>query len=470
MRQQICRLLLVGASCLLLCSGCVKRTRGGGGTAGLVKNEQTTTADVQASNTDASKYSSDMVIVLEVDETNKQLSVKSIRGKGIYVLKYSGGTRIRNRFGTEMLMKDLAPGEIAEVSYTPGTQKTAEIKESENAWENNTVVKWSMDTDKHIITIGGEKYTYDDEIAVFSDGKQVDIQTLNTVDTLIAKGVDKKIYSLSVKTGHGYIRVIDAMDLKDGLIEVGTTLMTVITDDMLLVAPEGTYTLTASKDGVGGSTEVTVKKNDEVTVSLAPFQGEVQREGTVKFNIKPAGVQYQVFIDGKVTDGSDKITLSYGRHKLVITSDQYVDYTENIVVASVYMNKTVDLSAREDTTFAETTTQETTAVSETTASNDSTSQETTTAQGVRTDKREDGVESVLTANANNKVIIRGPAGAEVYMDGISLGVAPMTIDKPSGTHIFVLRQEGYVTTAYSYTFDNTADDVYLKFPDMEESS
>lgn len=54
------------------------------------------------------------------------------------------------------------------------------------------------------------------------------------------------------------------------------------------------------------------------------------------------------------------------------------------------------------------------------------------------------------------------------MDGIYKGKAPVTFAKSAGDHIFVLRADGYVTTAYSYTFDSTDTDVYIKFPDLKE--
>jgi hypothetical protein len=391
--------------------------------------------------------------------------MSSLGDRGIYVLNYTGGTSVQNRFGTEILMEDILPGEIATVQYIAGTQRLVSLKESEDAWENTTVVKWNIDYDKNIMQIGGENYTFDDSLIVISDNRQIDVHELNTVDTLIVKGIDNKVCSINVRTGHGYIKVTNALDLVDGLIEVGTNIMTVISEDMIIVAPEGTYTLTASKSGLGGSMEVEVKKNEETTVSLAGFQGEVEREGSVKFNIQPANVQYNVFIDGTAVDVSQAVSLSYGKHELVITSDQYTDYSESLVITSIYMNKTIDLSQSDSDSDSET---ETTTASEeetTTSSGTDGTDEGTTAS----DEREDGVETTKAGTNNDYVVISGPAGAEIYMDGLYLGTAPLSFAKSAGSHIFVLRQDGYETTAYSYTFDSGTEDVYIKFPDMVES-
>lgn len=459
--------LFLFLSCLLLFSGCVKRTGSSKGTAGLYKDKQET--ETEEANANKQAGTSDIVVVTYIDMQTSQLTVQSVQDGSLYTLNYNGGTSIKNRFGTEILVQDLQQGEIAEVSFTIGKQKLLSIKETDTAWENNTVSKWSIDYDAKIISIGSDKYSYDDNLVVLSNGKKIDVHQLHSVDSLIVKGIDKQIYSINVKVGHGYIKVTDEMNLLGGLIEVGTNIMTVISENMIIVAPEGNYTLTASKNGVGGSVEIVVNRNDETMVSLASFQGEVERQGNVKFNIQPEGTQYNVFIDSDAVDVTEAVPLSYGKHKLVITSDKYTDYTEEIVVSSIYMNKTIDLSNSAGT-------QETTSSEETTknSSTETTTQETTTKKNdgdsdKETERREDGVETSTGDSDNNYIVVSGPANAEIYMDGIYKGKAPVTFQKASGSHIFVVRAEGYTTTAYSYTFDSTTRDVYIKFPDLEKS-
>jgi len=463
------RILFLFLSCLLVFSGCVKRSGGSRkGTAGLYKGQQETTTEAE----DTKTGTTDIVVVTDIDTKTSQITVQSVKDGSPYTLNYNGGTRIQNRFGTEMLIQDLQQGEIAEVNFTSGKQKLLSIKEADTAWENTTVSKWSVDYDARLISIGSDRYSYDDNLIVFSNGKKIDIHQLHSVDSLIVKGIDKQIYSIDVKVGHGYIKITGETNLLGGLIEVGTKIMTVISEDMIIVAPEGTYTLTASKDGVGGSMEITVHRDDETSVSLAGFQGEVERQGNVKFNIQPAGTQYNVFIDGDAVDAAEPVPLSYGKHKLVVTSDKYTDYTEEIVVSSIYMNKTIDLSKSvqaQETTSAETETsskqQETTAKERGT-----TLKETESTSNGETQRREDGVETSTGDSENNYIVVTGPQNAEIYMDGIYKGKAPVTFPKASGSHIFVIRAEGYTTTAYSYTFDSTAKDVYIKFPDLEQSS
>jgi hypothetical protein len=448
---------------LALC-GCVKRSGSGGrGTAGLYKNQETTIEATGTDTIDSRANKTDTVVVLTIDSANSELTVKSIKDASLYTLNYNGGTSIQNRYGTEVLMEDIEPGEVADVSLVTGSQKLLTFRESADAWENTSVSKWSIDYDKQIMTIGSDRYSYDENLIILSEGRQIDIHELNSVDSLVVKGMDKKLSSINVKTGHGYIKITDETNLLGGLIEVGTNIMTVITEDMIIVAPEGEYTLTASKNGVGGSTTVTVARNDETTVSLSAFQGEVERVGSVKLNVKPEGVSYNVFIDNKAVDDAEVITLTYGTHTLVVTSDTYTDYTEDIIISSIYMNKTIDLSTMEETTTAS---EETTTNKETSSTEETTTEEETTTASSSGSISEDGVVSATAETDNNVIVVSGPSGAEVYFDGVLKGTAPVTFGKVSGSHIFVLRKDGYTTKAYSYVFDETSKDVYIKFPEL----
>lgn len=448
-------------SVLFLCTGCVKRTSSGGrGTAGLNKKTEETTTEVETTVNRANAQ--DMFIVTGINLMESKVTLTNMSDGSIQVLSYSGGTSIQNRFGTEILMQDVALGEIVDVSYISGTQKLISMKESEAAWENTTVTNWSVDYEKQMIRIGSEQFSYGKDLKIFSGAEEIDIHELHIIDALIVKGIDKKIYSISVSTGHGYVKIINETNMIGGLVEIGTDIMTAITEDMIIVAPEGSYTLTASKEGVGGSKEIHVMRGKETIVSISEFQGELKRQGSLRLNVIPEGVQFSVFIDGKPVDINNDIELSYGVHRIVITSDKYVDYEESVIISSVYTNKTIDLSVdeEEETTGKETETgsqeEETTTVG---------SEEETT----ETSGNESEMEVTLTKTYNNLVVISGPEDAEVYLDGVSIGTAPMTFAKKSGQHIFVLRQDGYETEAYTYIFDSTTEDVYIKFPEMKES-
>ncbi len=407
--------------CLVAMTGCVKRKKAPSGNANV---ETDTTIK------DNVRYNAqDTAIITEIDSKNSQISVVSVSDKDKkYILNYNKGTSIKNKYGSEIMMSDMYVGEIVDVFYVAGTQKLINMQASLKMWENDSVTRWNIDYDSSVMTIGDNNYKYSEDLFIESNGKKIKIDSISSVDTLMVKGIDSQIYSIVVKTGHGYIRLTDSTNLVGGIVQIGNKLMTEITKDMVIVAPEGEYTLTASKDGKGGSTNVNVKRDDEVTVSLSGFHGEIEKNGSVKFTIKPEEASINLFIDGKEVNENDVIDLSYGVHDILITSDSYVDYKEKITINSLYINKTIDLSKVE--------------------------KETETTSG---------------SSEEAKVTISKPVGASLYLDGIYMGSIPHTFEKEAGTHVVILRQSGYDTVVYNIELSDDSKDVNLSFPNMEKS-
>ena len=432
----ICLTLIL---CIITYTGCVKRDG--------QRSERKTTAEAETEADNVRYNTEDTVVVTDINTEKFQISVQSTEGdRKIYILNYNSGTSIKNKYGTEVLISRIEVGEIVEVYYVAGTQKLIAMKESGEAWENNSVTNWDMDYDRMIMSIGTDNYKYDENIFIKSGKKTIDIKNISSVDTLVVRGIGSQIYSITVKNGHGYIRLTDTINMVGGIVEVGK-IMTVITEDMVIVAPEGEYTLTASKNGKGGSVAVKVERDDEVTVSLSGFEGEIEKNGAVKFNVLPEEAAVNVFIDGEEVDITEAVDLSYGVHKLTITSDTYTDYTEEFTVSSIYMNKTVDISASGET--------------ESTSDSDSDSDTDTESE---TKENEENSEE-----ANNQVTINKPEGASVYLDGIFKGTVPLTITKESGSHTLILRKTGYESVVYNVEFSDDESNVSLSFPELEES-
>lgn len=444
-----CHLIILAlAMCLLLTAGCVKRDK-----SNKINSEKLTTQGETTTKENVRYNTQDTAIITDIDTDNSRISVRGVGSNGkLYILNYTGGTSIKSKYGNEMLISQLQIGQIFNVYFIAGTQKLIAMEESSDIWENDYVTTWDIDYDLKLMTIGGERYQYDDSTYIYSGKKTIDIRNISGVDSLIVRGRDKQIYSIVVKTGHGYIRLTDTANMVGGMVDVGGKIMTLITEDMVIVAPEGEYTLWAAKDGRGGETKVKVNRDDEVTVSLSGFYGEIEKNGALKLTVLPEGTRYSVSIDGKEMAATDIFDLSYGTHKLLITSGDYEDYTETITIKSIYTTKTIDLANPEGTTTSS-------SVQTTTGANE----QTTTKSNSETD-------TTTSQTGSSKVTINKPEGASVYIDGMFKGTIPFTTTKEPGTHSVILRQTGYQSVVYNVEFSNDTSDVNISFPAMEKSN
>ena len=422
----------------VLAAGCKKggNTTNGREVGGIsVTTKETTTEYVRYSATN-------QAIIVSIDLTKQEVTFINVGGIDKYTLTYNGGTKIRSKNGTELTMAQMEAGQIVDIYYVGGTQRLMEMCESSTAWKNDSVVKWKVDYDKKRITIGSNSYKYDDSLLINSNGQKITIDKVSDVDELVVRGVENQIYSVVVSKGHGYVRLVDDTNMVGGIIEIGNKIMTLITEDMVLVAPEGAYTLTATKNGKGGSKEINIIRDEELIVSLSEFQQEATRYGSIKFSITPEDAQAIMYIDGESVDYSDLVELPYGKHTIKLTSNNYDTYQKTITVASIYSTISIDMKEEETTTTKE--------------------EETTTTKNGQSET----TVSTRTGTYNSKVFIVAPSGATVYVDGVSKGISPVSFSKVEGSHTILLMKNGYKSKVYTINLDNTKEDVILSYPDM----
>ena len=65
-----------------------------------------------------------------------------------------------------------------------------------------------------------------------------------------------------------------------------------------------------------------------------------------------------------------------------------------------------------------------------------------------------------------KVYVDAPEGAEVYLDGSYVGIAPCSFRKVEGTHTIILRKAGHETRSYTIQVDNEEKDISFSFADL----
>ena len=65
-----------------------------------------------------------------------------------------------------------------------------------------------------------------------------------------------------------------------------------------------------------------------------------------------------------------------------------------------------------------------------------------------------------------KVHIDAPEGAEVYLNGNYVGIAPCSFKKTAGAHVVTLRKSGYTTRSYTIQVDSEEKDISFSFTEL----
>lgn len=443
----------VGAAGIILCLVLVLGGKGGSG-GRKQTSANNTTVEAQSTTVSDKRYNKeDIVIVTDIDTANSKITVRKLEESAEFVLSYNGGTVVKSKYDNQLMMEQITPGEIARIGYVSGTHKLIELQEYDAAFENTMATRWMVDYDKKLITIGSETYSYDDNLYIESNGKYIDIREISGIDELTVRGIDNKIYSVCVTKGHGFVKLTNTANYVGGVIEIGDRLTTIIVEDMILAAPEGTFDLTATINGVGGSKEIQVIRGQETVVSLGSFEQAVTRYGTVKLNVLPEDAEATLTVDGVEMDYSELLSIAYGKHTLKLTSNNYDAFTKEITISSVYTTINVNMSGENTTT--EGTEEPTTSPEQSTGEKDTTQEEETT--------------GAINPGSNNGLIcITAPEGAKVYFDGAYVGVSPVTINKVEGEHTIIFKKDGYMTKSYTVDVSDDTEDMILSFPEMQE--
>lgn len=372
--------------------------------------------------------SADTAVVVKIDTGEKTITFLNLTVHKNYTLTYDGTTVFTDRYGSTISLEQLQPGDMADVTFLKSKKKLATLALSSEAWVNETVSRYTIEEGAHSITIGNNIYELSDDLKIFSGTKELEMIDLNPADILEIQGIGTTVYSIKVEKGHGYLRLTGDENFRGGWIEVGQNIIQKIEEDMLLAVPEGTYEVTVSIKGGGGTKYVQIERNEEVTLDISDLEIEEVQYGQVVFAMSPSSAR--LYIDGELVDTTLPVTLEYGIHQMIAKADGYETVTRYLKVGEASAG--IDITLEEET--------------------------------------EDDTDSVSTGDAitlgSYQVYIDAPAEAEVYVDGNYVGIAPVSFKKEEGSHVITLRRNGYETRSYTIVVDNEEKNVTFSFADL----
>ncbi len=297
-----------------------------------------------------------LAVLVNADTTNKEVSLKFLATGKTEIMSYTGGTSVLSKYDNDLTMGQLDLGVIVEAYYKSGTQKLTEIKEYKDAWSIDKSNSFSLYAEDGAIKVGQTTYSIEEDASIISEGKLVKLDSINPVDTLTIYGIGNAVYSINIDLGHGFVELENQDYFIGGLIEFGPKIIKQIDANMTVAVPEGSYTVTATKGETTGQTEITVLRNETQQLDVGALQGEAVEKGSIKFSIEPANAT--LYVDGTKKNANDIISLSYGRHTVIVYCSGYKTYSEIIEINSNYVDKAITMTVQEteSTTAKETTT------------------------------------------------------------------------------------------------------------------
>lgn len=343
-------LALVIFTVFVALSGCGKKDDGPVSMKGYASGvEAATEEETQAEE-------SSLYTVSGVDTTLSTMTFLNIDTGRYEQYSYTDGTIFKDRHGSLISAASMVPGKVVTLTLRDKDLILEKVEQSADAWEMDDIGKFSYNEEDKIFTIGDTKYSYDEELQVFSGDADIELSAVTGQDTLRIQGIDRKVLSVSVTTGHGVIQLVNTQALEGGWLSLNHKNYYKITENMQLEVPEGTYELTVAGNGYGGSTEVAVTRNEQISVDVDSIKGEDPKYCTLTFAVDVAGAL--MYIDGSQVDYTQPLQLQYGIHSIQITADGYDTWSKRLYVNSPEAQIEIALSG-DDTGSTETESTET---------------------------------------------------------------------------------------------------------------
>lgn len=366
------------------------------------------------------------VIIKSVDEENQMINMFFVDRNESRDLSYNGATMVQDKYGSSMTVGQLNPGDIAEITYNSELERAGSITLSPDSWSYESVEKYNLGAGNGNATIGDETYNIDSKVLVFSDGQPIDVTEVIHQDVLTFRGKGHTIMSITVEKGHGYLELENDEAVLGGWIEVGQTVISQVSPDMLITVPEGSYTIRITGTGIDESREVIINRNTETVLDLGDIKVQEAQNGLVVFDITPD--KATVYVDEVKVDTSYSVRLPLGLHLVTVTASGYESLSQYFQIEAG--TNTVRMELEEASTVSGNT--------------------------VTSSSKED-----------SKITIQAPEGVEVYQDNLYMGIAPVTYTKTAGEHTITLRKTGYITRSHTIVVANDNNDVTYSFPDLD---
>ena len=303
----------------------------------------------QGTEQECTSIGADLFLITNNDMQAECLILTQLNSGKQYMYNYTIATRFLDKYGSRMPVSGFDAGRIIRVGEKDKQGRLVEAQISDLAWEYPDVTRYSVDEEHGAFKIADTNYSYDEDLFVVSDGSPLQLSDLTALDTLRVVGIDKKIYSISVTTGHGSLKLVNTSVFDGSYIQVGSKVFAQITGEMTIEIPEGTYTAAVANNGYGGSTEITITRGQETVL-------EGPKYGSILFAVNVEGAWLQV--DGQLVDYSQPVELQYGVHTLTVTADGYDTYSKKLFVnspeATIAIGMTGESGSSSTTTGSET--------------------------------------------------------------------------------------------------------------------
>lgn len=274
----------------------------------------------------------DYYLVTNVNQIEETLLLYRYENNMEYRYYYGQDTRLYNKYGNRATITDFTPGQLVTLGEVNEEGILTKMQISDTAWVYDKVKRFSVNSNLNVLKIADTKYRYDENTFVFSGENRLQMTDIGEGDILSVTGVDKQILAVNVTTSEGTLQLQNTELFEGSFVQVGMRMFSLITPNLSMQVPEGTYTIMVANNGWGGSQEITITRGETTVVDLNKLKGKGPKKGRIQFVVDVADAV--LMIDGGQVDYSKPVKLTYGNHDLEVYATGYDVWRRSLYVNS----------------------------------------------------------------------------------------------------------------------------------------
>lgn len=364
----------------------------------LSKQQETQKEEVVDSTQDTNM--SGFFMITQMDTQADIITFYNMQSKRTVSYTYTGGTCFYDKFKELTTQEAMEIGSIVQIETSNVTNALTKVTISDQIWEKDEVSDYTFDTQNDVLTIEGKHYAYSDDTKYFSDDGEITFDQLAQKDVLRIFGKEKQILAVTVVTGHGTLTLTNTKNFDQGWLGLytdGKTSYYQIKDNIKIELPQGEYQLTASNNGYGAESNITITRNETTSVDLEQIKSETPKNCMITFQTsEPTATLY---LDGRRVDMTQPVEVQYGTHSLTANADGYDTWSRKLVVNSPQATIEVQLTKQSDESDTQTTEKSSSSQKATTSENATTNN--TTGSSANTGSTGNTTGSSQAANSSN---------------------------------------------------------------------
>lgn len=272
--------------------------------------------------------SADYAVLMKVNSTDMTMQFQNIQTGLRYTLNYDGATSYADAHDQAMSAAQLEIGSLSYITFMKNQKRLNSLAIMKDSFHYDEVNDYVLVGNN--LWIGDAYYTVSDTAAVIGESGPTELSFIDGVDNLSFYGSGKKIESIRINRGHGFLELENDDFFDGGFLEVSTRQILKLSSGMVVAVPTGTYAVTVSGKGCSGTETLTFEEGKTTVWDVSGFE-TTSKSYQVFFKLVPSDAR--IYIDGEKIDLTADVILDSGIHHMIAIADGYSTISDYITVS-----------------------------------------------------------------------------------------------------------------------------------------